>query len=149
MDQIVVGVSGVALDASKNLLLVRRGHPPYAGTWSLPGGRINRLEPHRRALAREFREETGLEISVGEPAGIAEAISPEQGTHYVILTYFVKVTGGKLHPGDDASEVRWTSREDLNGLSLTPGLQNYLEMFGVWAPEQSGYPTAGQRGSNP
>lgn len=90
------------------------------------------MEPHRSALAREFREETGLDISVDKPAGIAEAISPGTDSHYVILSYFVSVTGGRQQAGDDAAEVRWAHRDDLKKLTLTPSLEDYLEQFGVW-----------------
>lgn len=35
----VVGVGGVILREGR-VLLVRRGHPPGEGTWSLPGGKV-------------------------------------------------------------------------------------------------------------
>ena len=90
------------------------------------------MEPHREALVREFREETGLEVAVGGPAGITEMIDPERPCHYVILTYFVAITGGSPRAGDDAAALRWVAREELKALPLTPGLEGYLEDFKAW-----------------
>lgn len=129
--QIVVGVSGIATESGR-ILMVRRGKEPYRGSWSLPGGRVHPLEPHQQALVREFGEETGLQIRVGSPAGVAEAIERTQGRHYVILSYFVTVTGGVLQAGDDAAEVRWVDREGSLCLTVTPHLHHYLDSFGAW-----------------
>ncbi|HEX2180612.1 MAG TPA: NUDIX domain-containing protein [Actinomycetota bacterium] len=131
MTDIILGVSGVALQDEK-ILLARRGRSPYRGMWSLPGGKVKPFEPHREALVREFGEETGLVVSVGRLAGIAEAIRAEHGSHYLILSYFVTVEGGVLRAGDDAVEVRWFSRRQLRDLELTPTLERYLEQFGAW-----------------
>lgn len=114
------------------MLLARRGRGPYTGCWSLPGGKVEPLEPVQQALVREFREETGLQVVAISPAGIAEAIDPNGAWHYVILSYIVEITGGTPTPGDDASEVRWFDRTELPGLELTPGLEGYLEEFGCW-----------------
>ncbi|HYN99126.1 MAG TPA: NUDIX domain-containing protein [Actinomycetota bacterium] len=131
MTEILLGVSGIALDSGR-LLLTRRGSGAYAGFWSLPGGRVEPLEPHESALVREFSEETGLEVAVGRLAGVAEAIEPSGEWHYVIVSYFVDVLGGQLCAGDDAAEVRWVGRGELAGLELTPGLEGYLDRFGCW-----------------
>lgn len=131
MGAISLGVSGIALDHGR-ILLAQRGRGPYTGFWSLPGGRVNPSEPHRDALAREFREETGLQVAVGRLAGVAEAIDERSTWHYLIVSYFVTVTGGSLRPGDDAARLRWAEREDLESLQLTPGLEGYLEEFKAW-----------------
>ncbi len=119
------------MDAGR-ILLAKRGRGPYAGHWSLPGGRVNPMERHRDALVREFGEETGLQVQVLKPAGIAELIDPAQSRHYVILSYFVGVTGGSLRPGDDSADVRWAGREELSRLPLTPNLERYLQDFKAW-----------------
>ena len=131
MNGIILGVSGIAQHAGR-ILLAKRSRGPFAGCWSLPGGKVNPMERHRDALAREFLEETGLRIRVERGAGIAEAIDPQGSWHYVILCYHVTATAGELAAGDDAAEVAWASREDFSRLPLTPHLESYLEEFKAW-----------------
>ena len=54
-----VAVGAIAVDAGR-LLLVRRGHGPAAGLWSVPGGRVEPGEMLVEAVVRELAEETGL-----------------------------------------------------------------------------------------
>ena len=121
----------MALDSGR-VLLVRRGRGAYIGHWSLPGGRVDPMEPLRDALIREIAEETGLLVEVDRLAGVNEAIDPAGAWHYVIVSYFVDVKGGTPRAGDDAEELRWVARSELPDLELTPHLERYLAQFGCW-----------------
>ncbi|MBW3591814.1 MAG: NUDIX hydrolase [Actinobacteria bacterium] len=125
---IILGVSAVIREADK-ILLVRRGREPFAGRWALPGGKVRAFEPLAQALSREVSEETGLIVVPQALAGVAEAIDPRETYHYVIVVSFTLVTGGELSPGDDADDVAWYSQPELTDLSLTPGLEKYLNDF--------------------
>jgi ADP-ribose pyrophosphatase YjhB (NUDIX family) len=123
-------VGAVIKDESGRLLLIKRGHEPGAGLWSLPGGRIEPGETDAEALVREMREETGLEVAPGpllgavrRPAGDGDVID--------IRDYAATITGGTLTPGDDAADARWVSAEDLDSLAITEGLVEALTSWGV------------------
>ena len=62
-DRPVVGVGGVVVDDGR-ALLIRRGSEPLRGQWSIPGGMLELGETLQAGVARELREETGLEVRV-------------------------------------------------------------------------------------
>ena len=116
------------------LLLVRRGHPPGEGLWSVPGGRVEVGESVVEAVLRELEEETGLTVSCGELVGWVERVGPEH--HFVILDFLVAVDDPDVaSAGDDASDVAWVALGDLGLHSeLVPGLLEFLRGHGVVNP---------------
>ena len=126
-------VGAVIRDDKGRLLLVKRGHEPGAGLWSLPGGRIEPGETDAEALKREMREETGLEV---EPGPLLGAVRRPAGDGDVIdiRDYAATIIGGTLKPGDDAADARWVSGEELDSLAITDGLVEALISWGVLGP---------------
>ncbi|MCB1014909.1 MAG: NUDIX domain-containing protein [Acidimicrobiales bacterium] len=117
-------VGAVVVDDDR-LLLVRRGRGAAAGTWSVPGGRIEAGETVQEAVLRELREETGLEGVCGELVGWAERI--DDGHHAVILDFAVTVLdAAEPVAGDDAAEAQWVPIWDVAELNLAPGLAEFL-----------------------
>jgi 8-oxo-dGTP diphosphatase len=122
-------VGAVALDAD-HLLMVRRGRGAAAGTWSLPGGRIEWGETLAEAVVREVREETGLEAVCGDFIGWAERF--EDDRHYVILDFAITVlSDGPPTAGDDAAEAAWIHHTDVADLHLSEGLAEFLHDHGI------------------
>ncbi len=124
-----VCVGAVTLDAER-LLLVRRGHGPAAGEWSVPGGRVERGETLAEAVLREVAEETGLEGMCDELIGWVERIDDDH--HFVILDFRVSV----LDPADpvagsDAAEAAWVPLVDVADLNLVEGLAEFLHEHGI------------------
>lgn len=125
-----LAVGAVLLDAAGRLLVVRRGHPPAAGRWSLPGGRVEPGESLTEAVAREVAEETGLEVRVGGLVGHLEIRDPEH--HLVILDFHAEVVdGGEPRAGDDADDVAWMTRGELEAAGPTDDLLDFLDRHGV------------------
>jgi 8-oxo-dGTP diphosphatase len=123
-------VGAVIRDRGGRLLLIRRGHEPGAGLWSLPGGRIEPGETDQQAVAREVLEETGLVVTCGTLLGTVELPGPP-GSVIDVSDYLAVVTGGELAPGDDADDARWVTAADLDSLPLTSGLADYLTAWGA------------------
>lgn len=128
-----VAVGAVATDADR-ILLVRRGHGPGAGLWSVPGGRVEPGETLHEAVVREVLEETGLEAVVDRFLGYVERFGDEPAPyHFVILDFAVTVLDPDQDPraGDDAAEAAWIPFADLGDLRLVTGLQDFLTEHGV------------------
>jgi 8-oxo-dGTP diphosphatase len=108
-------VGAIVHDAAGRLLLIKRGHAPGAGLWSLPGGRVEPGETDAQAVIRELLEETGLSIRPGSLVGRVERPAP--AGVYEIFDYAAVVTGGELRAGDDAAGAAWVSRAEFDGLA--------------------------------
>ena len=142
---VIACVGAVIKDGAGRLLLIKRGHEPGKGLWSIPGGRIEPGESDESALIREVREETGLVVTAGRligtvrrpAAGTAPGASGTSGASGAsgavldIRDYAATVTGGTLRPGDDAADARWVAPGDLGSLEITEGLIDALTAWGV------------------
>lgn len=126
----LVGVGVIVVDGER-VLLVRRGRPPGAGRWSLPGGLVELGEPVETAARREIAEECGLEVELHGLVDFADRIVKDDGGrvryHYVLLDFLATpaATPGaaEVRAGSDADAVRWVTLDDLRGLDRTAGLE--------------------------
>ena len=66
-DAPLVGVGAIIIEHDR-VVLVKRGHPPLPGEWSIPGGVLEIGETLRQAAVREVLEETGLTRRSGRVA---------------------------------------------------------------------------------
>jgi ADP-ribose pyrophosphatase YjhB (NUDIX family) len=128
-----VAVGGIVVRGD-DLLLIRRGRGPGTGRWSVPGGRIAPGERLTDAVAREVREETGIDVRVGDLAGWTERIGTEPfAHHYVILDFFATAVDDHAEPaaGDDAADARYVPLRSVRALELVDGLDEFLTATGV------------------
>ena len=121
----VVAVGAIVVKAGK-VLLVRRRTEPSRGLWSLPGGAVKRGEDLREAVAREVREECGIDVRVEEVVEVLDRITVDRGGrvryHYVIIDFLASWRKGRLRAASDVSEALWVDPAAIGDLPLTAGL---------------------------
>lgn len=127
----IQSVGVVVKDTDGRLLLVKRGHAPQIGRWTIPGGKVEPDETLEEAAAREVIEETGLTVRIGRELGVLDI--PIDETHvYEVHDFASEYSYGELTPGDDATDAGWFSADDLLALPLTDNLIDYLTGFDVY-----------------
>jgi 8-oxo-dGTP diphosphatase len=101
------------------ILLIQRGHRPFAGHWALPGGFVDENEPLEAAARRELFEETGLESPELRQLGAFGDPGRDPRGWTVSVVFWTRVAGDVTpHAGDDASAARWWSLNDLPPLAF-------------------------------
>ncbi len=139
-DKPLVGVGAVIVQDDR-VLLIQRGQAPLLGEWSLPGGVLECGETLREATIREAREETGLVIETGDMLGVYERVIRSEDRrvryHYVLVDFLCRPLAGDLQAGSDAADVRWFTREELDGLKLAHDTRGVIDK----GLRESGKPT--------
>ena len=119
--QPLVGV-GIVVWHEDQVLLIKRGKPPRVGQWSLPGGAQQLGETLAEAAKRELREETGLEVDLGDIIATVDLIDRDDDGlvrhHYTLVDFTAEAKFRDLKPGDDAADARWFDQQDLEDLNL-------------------------------
>src|SRR5688572_22214989 len=120
-DRTRIRVCGLCIDNDR-ILLVNHAGLRDGEFWAPPGGGIEFGESVPAALEREFLEETGLHIRIGEFLFVCELVAPP--LHSVELFFRVTPSGGTLRTGSDPEsgdsqvirDVRFFSFNELDEL---------------------------------
>jgi ADP-ribose pyrophosphatase YjhB (NUDIX family) len=113
----ILAVGAVVVDRDGRVLLIRRAHEPAAGTWSIPGGRVEPGESSDTAAVRELREETAVGGRVIGSLG-RETVAAGGIVYSIDEQLLVPVGDPNPRAGDDAAEVRWASESELAELEV-------------------------------
>ncbi len=135
-------VCGWLLSNDRLLLVEHRGLNASDSFWAPPGGEIHFGETTEDALIREFKEETGISISVSHFSHFHEFVAPP--LHAIELFFCVEIKGGELLVGIDPElskneqiikQVKWFDFENLSKIpknnkhKLLENLKNWTELF--------------------
>jgi len=107
-------------DRELYVLLIKRGVPPFAGEYAIPGGFLRADESLEEAAKRELHEETSVRdvyleqlYSFGDPAR-------DPRGRVVTVAYYALVSSDRrdLSAGADAADARWVAVKELPPLAF-------------------------------
>ena len=103
------------------ILLIQRKHPPFAGSWALPGGFVDKFEPLETAARRELHEEAGLAGDFAlEQCGTFGDPGRDPRGWTISVAFCGRLQAGEGIPqaGDDAAKAAWHPWADLPPLAF-------------------------------
>ena len=110
-------VVAAAIERTGRYLVARRTRPAdVAGRWEFPGGKVEHGESEEQALAREIREELGVEIEVGA------RVPGEWPLHtdLVLHLYVATLVEGEPMPLEQHDEIQWVATADFDSVDWLP-----------------------------
>ncbi|MFE0147778.1 NUDIX domain-containing protein [Nonomuraea sp. NPDC059007] len=136
-NSLVPGGSAVVVDDEGRVLLHERRD---SGLWSLPSGVMNVGETIAAAVVREVLEETGVAVEITGLVGIYSdprhviAYSDGEVRQQFNVCFSARPVGGTAQATDEAREVRWVTRGEIDELPLHPTQQ--LRLKHAFDPER-------------
>jgi len=109
--QLKVG-AGVVIEHDGKLLLLQRNHEPWKGAWNIPAGYVEADEDPRDAAQREVREETGLEVEIGELFKVYYYTDDPRGNG-VALIYYATALSGTIRLDAESQAARYFAWHEI------------------------------------
>ncbi|WP_084247878.1 NUDIX hydrolase [Mycobacterium avium] len=117
-----VSVAGIVVRDDGRVLVIKRDDN---GHWEPPGGVLELDEPFEAGVRREVLEETGLAVTVERLTGVYKNL-----THGIVaLVYRCRPTGGEPQATEEAREIRWMSKEEVQSAMVPAFRIRVLDAF--------------------
>ena len=121
-----VVVTAAVIERDGRLLVTRRQAGVHLeGFWEFPGGKCDGAETLEACLARELREELGVDARIGEEIFTTTHAYPERA---VELHFFRCELTGQPRPVL-GQEMRWVRREELQALEFPPADEELIRVL--------------------
>lgn len=120
-------VRGIIKNDNDEILIVKR-HPKSKTDpemWELPGGKVEEGEFFTDALVREIKEETNLNVNVGD---FAEAIQNDYSHKRTVqIMMYLDVEDGEVKISEEHTDWMWADIEKIRTLDVSTSLEKMLK----------------------
>lgn len=127
-------VTAIVLYGNK-LLLTKRAREPFKDWWDFPGGFMHNGESPKEAIAREVKEETGLDIAINKLFGIYPGTYPSdtEPFHILSVVYIAKSNQEELEALDDVAESVWFEKKAIpEKIAFDSNQQVLKDFLKIW-----------------
>jgi 8-oxo-dGTP diphosphatase len=106
---LTVDVVLLAGEPPASVLLIQRANEPFAGSWALPGGFVDRGERVKDAALRELAEETDVALdSLVTLLGVYDAPGRDPRGPTISIVFVGRIPAQRpAQGGDDAIKAEW------------------------------------------
>lgn len=111
-------VAGLLTRGDLVFLSKRRDDQALGGYWEFPGGKVESGEAPEAALARELREELGVEVDVGRVWDVLHHAYPT--FEIVMLVYACELAPGQEPRPVEVADIAWVGRDRLSEYDILP-----------------------------
>jgi 8-oxo-dGTP diphosphatase len=109
--------AAILIQNDKVFIGQRKAGKQFENLWEFPGGKLEDGETQPECLAREMREEFGVEVAVRDYFG--ESIYDYSHGSIRLVAYLVDWIGGEMSPVDH-QDCRWVAFHDLQSYQFVP-----------------------------
>jgi 8-oxo-dGTP diphosphatase len=109
--------AAILIHDGRILIAKRKANDEQAGKWEFPGGKIRKNETPQQCLAREMREEFGIEVTVGD--FFTESIHHYPDQSIRLLAFLTSWTKGSICLNAH-TEFNWVSLDRIQNFDFAP-----------------------------
>lgn len=123
-------VAQKALIQNENGEVLLTTDPRSPGFWELPGGRLNEGEDPKTGLARELKEELGVDFIIHEPMHLEQFWQGSDNQNALMIIYRASLNDPQIEfkvAVDEVDEVAWVNLAKLGEYKLFPQYERFLK----------------------
>ncbi|MEL3906032.1 MAG: NUDIX domain-containing protein [Treponema sp.] len=120
-------VVGIVKDGNRFLLGLRLPGGEVGNCWEFPGGKCEAGETHEQALVREYDEELGVRICVGD--FIAQKTFKTPRHEFELFAYEVQLDAGQTITSAEHADLKWFFLDELETIPVVPSDAQFIPVL--------------------
>jgi 8-oxo-dGTP diphosphatase len=120
----IVVVCGLLKEGERFLLVQRGPQQSHPLQWEFPGGKVEEWEAYAVALQREWQEELGVEIEVGQ--ALPSVVVHKENLSIELFPFYCQLVRGNIVLSEHLQKV-WLSPQEALQLDLSKGDRKIIE----------------------